>query len=154
MDTVVNLVHLLATAVWLGGAITMKLVFEPAAKAIDPREGGKFMGLVASRFSVVAWTCVGLLLVTGIMKTPAEMYFAASSDVEIALTVKHILFLVMIGVGLVITLVIVPRMRQNAPAPGEPPSATFLAAQKRVGLLSMINTLLGLGVLLCASLLW
>jgi hypothetical protein len=102
----------------------------------------------------VAWVCILLLIVTGYMKTPAPMFFDFTAGTGIALAVKHILVLVIVAVGLAIGLVAIPRMRKNAPLPGKTPSVGFLGAQKLVRNLAMVNTLLGLGVLICASLLW
>jgi len=154
VDAVVNLVHLLATAIWLGGAIFIKLILEPASRQIDPRENGKLQGLIARRFTIAAWTSLVLLLITGIMKTPSEMYLDFSSDMGRALAIKHILVAAVFAVGLIIALVAVPRMRHAAPGPGAAPSDAFLRAQRFLLRLSLTSTLLGIGVLICASFLW
>lgn len=70
VDVVVNFVHLLATTVWIGGAFYAHFILQPALKMIDPREGGKLLGILGKRFSIAAASSLLLLAVTGIMKTP------------------------------------------------------------------------------------
>jgi uncharacterized membrane protein len=154
VDTVINILHLLATAIWLGGAITIHFVLGPAYKTIDPTHAGRLQAVIGKRFSMFAWICILTLIITGYIKTPAPMLFDFRSETGLALGVKHILVLAILGVGLTIGLVAIPRMRKNAPSPGEAPSTGFLSAQKLVHDLAMVNTLLGVGTVICASLLW
>lgn len=153
-DSLINLIHLLATAVWLGGAIFIKLVLEPATRRIDPREAGQLQGIVAKRFTIIAWSSIILLCITGVLKTPPGMLLDTASDFGIILTVKHLLILVVIAIGLLIGLVAVPKLRRSAPAPGSPPSGEFLKANKALLRLSMISTVAGVGILACAAFLW
>ncbi|HSQ77112.1 MAG TPA: DUF4149 domain-containing protein [Bacteroidota bacterium] len=153
-ESLINLIHLLATVVWLGGAIFMKLILEPAMKQIDPREGGRLMGLIAKRFTITAWTSIILLLITGYLKTPDGMLFDTSSDMGMILTVKHLLIVVVIIVGLLIALVVVPRMRRATPNPGSAPSGDFIAAGRQLHRLSMTSTIAGIAILTCAAFLW
>jgi hypothetical protein len=58
----------------------------------------------------------------------------------------------MIIVGGVITFGIAPMLRRLAPKEGERPSAGFRGAQKRLGMLSGLNMILGMLVLYVISL--
>jgi hypothetical protein len=40
------------------------------------------------------------------------------------------------------------------PEPGQPPSETYRALQKRLTTLTLTNTILGILILVCASMLW
>ncbi len=153
-ESLVNFVHLLATAVWLGGAIFIKAILEPAAKLIDAREAGKLQANIAKRFTIVAWTSIVLLCITGYLKTPPGMLLNLSSDLGMILTVKHILIVFVIAIGLVIAIVAVPRLHRAAPAPGSPSSDEFLKANKLLLRLSMTSTIIGVGILVCAAFLW
>ena len=153
-DSLINLVHLLATVVWIGGGLFIKVILEPAMKLIDPREAGRLLGIVAKRFSITAWICILLLLVTGVMKTPREMLFDPSSDMGLVLTVKHVLILLVIAVGLLIALVAVPRLRRSAPAPGSAPTDGFARANRQLHRLTMTSTILGVGIVAAAAFLW
>lgn len=150
----VNFVHILATTVWLGGAIMLKMVIEPSLKKIDPGQAGKLMGLIAPRFSGIAWTCILLLIITGLIKTPAGMLADTTSDTGIILGLKHLLILGVIVVGILIIAVPVRRMRRLAPAPGTAPSGDFRKAQKLLNRLSMTSTILGVLIVGLASFLW
>jgi len=153
-DSLINLIHLLATVVWLGGAIFLKAILEPVVKQIDPREGGKLMGLLAKRFTITAWTSIILLLITGYLKTPEGMLFDTSSDMGMILTVKHLLIVVVIIVGLLIALLVFPRLRRAAPGPGSAPAEDFVKASRQLHRLSMTSTITGIAILACAAFLW
>jgi uncharacterized membrane protein len=151
LDTIYNFLHMLATATWIGGMLFMKLVLLPAQAAIDPPQRGKLMGVAASRFTTVAWTSAVVLVVTGLLKTPAGRLMDFSSRFGTALAVKHLLIAAMIVIGLVISLGVVPKLKSLAPAPGQPSSQGLVRAQGRLDLLSAINTVLGLLVLLAVA---
>jgi uncharacterized membrane protein len=153
-DTIVNVIHLLATSVWIGGMFFIHFVLQPSIKAIDPPQAGALMGGIAKRFSISAWISIIALIVTGLIKTPGDMLFDTSTDFGAALTVKHILILAAVAVGLVIAFVVGPAMRRNPPKPGAPPPEAFVRAQARLKALSTTNLLLGLAIVVCASLLW
>lgn len=153
-DTIINFFHLLATSVWIGGAMFIHVSLQPSLRSIDPQESGKLMGIISKRFSITAWICTIVLLVTGLLKTPSGMLADASSDLGIILLVKHVFVLAVIVGGLVIALGIVPRLRAHAPKLGEAPSPEFLRHQKRLMRFSTANTVYGLVILACASMLW
>lgn len=153
-DGIINAVHLLATAVWLGGAIFIHFILGPILRRIDPREAGKLQGILAPRFSKVAWACILLLIVTGLLKTPSDLLFDTTSDFGRILAVKHAMILAVVAVGLIIAFVVVPRLRKAAPSPGNPPSEEFHTAQRNLHTLAMTNTVLGVLIVLAAAFLW
>jgi uncharacterized membrane protein len=153
-ESIINFFHLLATAIWIGGAVFILLVLQPSLRLIDPLQSGKLYGIVARRFSITAWTCLLVLLITGYIKTPERMLFDFSYGLGFILAVKHVLIIMAIFVGLGIALHVLPNMRKNAPKPGEAPSGDFVRFQRRLGTLATVNLVLGLLVLMCASQLW
>jgi len=82
------------------------------------------------------------------------MLFDTSSDLGAILTVKHVLVLAMIIIGLNIALGVVPKLRAAAPKPGEAPSTDFFKNQRRLRTLATVNMVLGVLVVACASMLW
>lgn len=154
LDTLSNIIHLLTTAVWLGGAFFIHFVLQPSIKMIDPQQSGKLMSIISKRFSITAWICILLLVVTGIFKTPSDMYFDISSDFGLILTIKHILILMVIIGGLIIAFAIVPELRKNSPVPGQAPSEEFIKQQKKLSNVATINLVLGIIIVVCASALW
>ena len=154
IEVIINFLHLLATSVWIGGAVYTHLILLPSLKMIDPQQGGKLLSVIAKRFSITAWSCIIILIITGLLKTPGDMLFDTSSDIGLALTFKHILILAVVIVGLVIALVVVPKMRQSTPKPGEVPSADFIKYQHQLHNLATTNLILGVLIVLLASMLW
>jgi copper resistance protein D len=154
MDTLMNFFHLLAAAIWIGGAVFIKLILEPSLKVIDPPSGGKLMGVVAKRFSITAWASLLIIIITGIYKTPSDMYFSTGDDLEIYLTLKHIATILVLIVGIIIAFAVVPKMRKAAPAEGQRPTDEFVKYSGQLHKLSLTSTILALIILLLASMLW
>ncbi|GAB4295601.1 MAG: hypothetical protein Kow0098_18020 [Ignavibacteriaceae bacterium] len=95
-----NFFHLLATVTWIGGMIYSNLILFPSLAVSSPPERGKIMNAITGRFIVVAWVSVVILIITGLIKTPSELLFNTSSDFGLWLTIKHILILLMIVIGM------------------------------------------------------
>jgi len=132
----------------------MDLILMPSIAKIDPGESGKLMGIIAKKFTITAWSTIIILIITGILKTPSDMYFDTSDEYGIYLLIKHVLMIGSIMVGLVITLVYVPGLKANSPEPGEKPSAEFESYSKKIENLSKTNLVIGILILICASWLW
>jgi copper resistance protein D len=60
-------VHIVSAIVWLGGAFFLALVVVPVAKRLPPTERSALVAAVGSRFRVVGWTCLVLLVGTGVV---------------------------------------------------------------------------------------
>ncbi len=146
-----NFLHLLVAVIWIGGMIFINVVLMPSLLTAEPSERGKIMGTVSKRFTIVSWTSMLFLLVTGLIKTPEEMLVNTTNSYGLMITVKHILFLIMIIIGSIITFVMAPRMRKFAPKSGEKPSDEFVKAQNNLKMLSFINMVLGIIVLFAVS---
>lgn len=153
-DAIVNFLHLIAMALWIGGAAYFHSVLIPALKTIDPPQAGKLQGAIAKRFSIVAWSSIVTLIVTGILKTPSDLMFDTTSDMGRILLVKHIFVILVVVVGLAIGLYVVPNMHKNAPQPGQAPSSEFVEYQQRLSRLATVNLILGVLTVALASMLW
>ncbi len=146
-----NFLHLLATVTWIGGMIFMTLVLFPSQTAIDPGQRGKLFGAIVKRFLIIVWASIIILLLTGLYKTPQSMLFNPEVRFGLWLTIKHIVILLMIFFGLLITFVLSPKLRKLAPKPGEQPSQEFIKTQKNMTLVARTNMTLGIIVLFCVS---
>ena len=153
LQIIIDYLHLLATVTWMGGGVYINLVLMPSLTAIDPPARGKLMAAASKRFTIIAWSSIIVLLVTGYMKTPTGMLFNTTESYGMTLTVKHVLFLSMMVLASLIMFVVVPKMNALAPKPGEKPSPEFLKAQKQLPMLSVTTIILGIVVLLCVVLL-
>lgn len=152
-STIIHFLHLLATVVWIGGMIFMEAVFFPSLGAIDPQQAGKALSVAAKRFTMIAWSCILILIITGLLKTPSGWLFDTSSAIGIRLFAKHLLVIVSVIIGLVITFVVAPKLISGSPKAGEPPSSEFLKNQKRVKVLSGTNLVIGVIIILVTTLL-
>lgn len=154
LSTVINIIHILSTAVWIGGAFFIHFMLQPSMKHIDPQQSGKLMGIISKRFSITAWICIILLIITGYMKTPQAMLFNFTTDMGLYLSIKHLMIILVVITGLVIGLYVVPNLRKNSPKAGEAPASEFAKYQKYLSNLATLNLILGVLIVVFASLLW
>lgn len=147
-----SMLHLLAVITWLGGMLFMNLILMPGMSVLEPLQRGMLTGTVAKRFSIAAWTSIIVLIITGILKTPPGMMFAPASHYGGVLFLKHILIIIGIIIGLIITLSVAPKLRKLAPKQGEAPSAEFISAQKKLKVLSNTNMIIGICIVIAISL--
>ena len=147
ISSMIDFLHLLATVTWIGGMIYVNLALIPSLTAIDPPQRGRLLGAVAGRFAILAWGSVVVLLVTGLLKTPPGQLFRPSTTFGAILALKHALTLLMVFAGLLVTLVIAPKLGTLTPKPGEKPSLDFLKVQKQLSMLGLANMIMGVAVL-------
>jgi len=60
-------VHVLSAVVWAGGMLFLALVAIPVLRALPDRPRAELVARLGERFRPVAWTCIVLLVVTGIL---------------------------------------------------------------------------------------
>ncbi|MFQ6089024.1 MAG: DUF4149 domain-containing protein [Candidatus Methanofastidiosia archaeon] len=152
-NIILDFLHTLATVTWIGGMIYANLVLMPSLEAIDPAQRGKLLGAAIKRFTILAWSSIIVLLVTGILITPSGMLFDISTFYGKVLTLKHVLIFVMIVIGVRVTFVLGPKMKALAPKPGEKPPPEIPKLQNQLEMLALINMILGILVLLCVAIL-
>jgi len=153
ISTIINFLHLLSTATWIGGMLYINMVLMPSVSAIDPAQRGQFLAATTKRFAVLAAGSIVVLVFTGLMRTPSGLMFNLSTIYGTALTIKHLVISVMIVIGLVISFWLGPKVKSLTPAPGEQPSAGFLKIQSQITTFARINMVLGVLVLFLAGIL-
>ncbi len=153
LNTIINFLHLLATTTWIGGMIYINIVLMPSLSAIDPSQRGRLQGAVTKRFMYLSLGSLIILLITGFAKTPPQLLFNISGAYGIALTLKHLVILAMIVIGLLISFRLSPKMKSLSPAPGELPAEGFLKIQTQISVYAQINMVLGVLVLFLAGIL-
>ena len=154
VESMTSFVHILAATTWVGGIIYMVLVLLPSLKTLDPSSAKVLMGGLSKRFTMVAWTSIILLIITGGMQIQPGTLFDFSSQYGTFLTIKLGSVLLMILIALYITFALYPKVRKLAPAPGEEPSSEFVSLQRRLPLLAKINLILGILVIFSFSMLY
>lgn len=60
-------VHLLGAVVWVGGMLFLALVAIPVLRNLQDQPRAELVARMGERFRPVAWTCIVLLVVTGIL---------------------------------------------------------------------------------------
>jgi copper transport protein len=96
----VNVIHVAAMAVWLGGLAALLLVAPRGTRELDPGERGRVLAGTLSRFSQIALVSAGAILLTGLIQ--AYVYVRHPGDLlttsyGIAVTIKFVLFLAVIA---------------------------------------------------------
>ncbi|MBT3275992.1 MAG: DUF4149 domain-containing protein [Spirochaetales bacterium] len=156
---ILDWIHLLATVTWIGGIIFYTLVLMPATSALDPPQRGKLMGAISKKYAPMSGVAILLLILTGILINIERgiPVISLSTTYGIFFFIKHLCVLVMICIGVVIALVLGPKLKP--PASGDqpagsppPPSPQVIKLQKTMGLLGTINMVLGIVVLLLTAL--
>jgi copper transport protein len=64
----VNVVHVSAMAVWLGGLATLLFAAPRATRELEPADRGRLLAAALSRFSQVAFVAVAAILLTGLVQ--------------------------------------------------------------------------------------
>lgn len=143
-------VHLLATAMWVGGLFYLFLLMRSLSNAeADIR--ARLMSAVIPRFSRMAQFCVGAILLTGTytawIHMPSWSAFVTTWW-GLALLTKILLFLPLLALGAVNLLVIKPQLRANLVEQGERALEGALGILKRFRPLVRAEAILGVVILL------
>lgn len=135
MNPAIQWVHLLAAVVAVGGVVFVRAVLLPASES-EPGDASLVQRAVG-RFRPVLWTCIALLLVSGLYNVflvAVRGGLTVTGYTHILMT-KIVLALVMFGIAFGLTL------------PGDP--ATGLRARRKLWL--SVNVALGLVILFLSA---
>ncbi len=128
----VNVVHVAAMAVWLGGLMTLLFVVPRGTRGLEPSDRSRVLAAVLSRFSAVALTSVGAILLSGLVQ--AYVYVRVlealtETGYGRAVLIKLILLTALIGLGAYNRLRSVPRLKRIA-AGGDSPGRTGVVLRR------------------------
>jgi copper transport protein len=128
----VNVVHVGAMGVWLGGLATLLFVAPRATRELGPADRSRLLAAALSRFSELALIAVGAILLTGLIQ--AYVYVRHLGDLLStgygrAVLAKFLLLLALIGIGAYNRRRSVPRLNRIA-AGGEPPGRAGLLLRR------------------------
>ena len=113
----VDAVHALATAAWVGGLVGLLVLAVIPAAALADGDRVRLLASAVVRFSALAIVCVALLVVTGTYRALAELSSLTQltdTAYGIALSVKLIVFAVMLIAGGYARTVLHPRLERAA----------------------------------------
>ena len=60
-------IHVLSAIGWVGGMLFLALVVVPATRPLPPAERAALIDTVGRRFRPIGWSCIALLVVTGLI---------------------------------------------------------------------------------------
>jgi uncharacterized membrane protein len=118
----ISFLHNLFTVIWFGGMIVALLTYMPAVKEAlgSGPQSKRVMALFKRKQRIWVYISMAGLLITGLLmsnRSPEFVrLFAVSNPFSIALTVKHVLVLVMIGIALYRSIALMPKSLPAAPA--------------------------------------
>lgn len=144
---IVVFLHDLFTAVWIGGLITLVLTVLPSTRQVLGKgpQMKKLMGAIQKRLSVLVYVSIVGLILTGMLQANRSLAFEGlfhfGNAYSTALSLKHIVVILMIGIALVRSLVLGRRQEPLTPS----------QEKLNMGLL-LINMVLGIVVLLLTGL--
>ena len=65
MDTALNIVHLLAAIVWVGGTVALVFVAVPPVQRLEGEVRGRLLGEFGRRWRPIGWSALGIAILTG-----------------------------------------------------------------------------------------
>lgn len=126
--------HMLATVVWIGGLVTLALLVIPLAqRTLDNQAYVKFLNDLQQRLDPIGWFSLILLVASGLFQMSAspnyEGFLSISNRWASAILIKHVVFIVMVGVSAYLTWGLLPQLRRNAIRLKKGPDAEKLQRQ-------------------------
>ena len=126
---IISFLHDLFTVIWMGGMMVTLFAYTPAVKealGAGPQMK-KVMGAFKKKQRIWVWVSMAGLILTGILMSRRSpdfvQWFSFSNPYSIALSIKHIIVIVMVGIALYRSIVLAPKAMpvpgpDGAPGPG------------------------------------
>lgn len=104
IPTLINFLHEIFTIIWIGGMLLLVLVIMPVLKKqFKPEEFELLNKKIRSRLSIFVYISIVVLLVTGLLlskqSTLSSSFFSFENTYSIILSIKHILYFLMIAIA-------------------------------------------------------
>lgn len=117
--TAIYWLHMLATVVWIGGLVTLSiLVFPAMQKTLPPDQKVKFLEIIRKRFQPLSWLSLLVLTGTGLIQMSVHPayggFLAIENQWSIAILIKHVLILNLIGFLALMTWGVLPTLERIA----------------------------------------
>ncbi len=153
VKTFLDVLHVLATVVWIGGMLVNVMVIRPTTvKVLEPAVAGQFTQTMMKRFRIFVYASIMILGITGIpMKIVSEHYVSIinfESFWGILSFVKHLLYGVLVVLAVLNFEVISPRMSRAAATSNNQQYAIW---KKRLAVSGMLALITAIGTLIISS---
>ena len=148
---------MLATLAWIGGLAAVVLLIVPTARQLDTERQALLLENAQRRLDPVGWFSLVLLIGTGLLQMSAspkyEGFLAVTNQWAVAILLKHLVFLGMMGISSYLTWFSLPELNRAALRQSLGKDSPELAGiQRRNLFLLRVNLLLGLVVLALTAL--
>lgn len=150
--------HMLASVTWMGGLAALSILVLPAARrSLQPEAYAELLSGLRHQVNLVGWASLVVLAATGMFQMSANPHYqgflAVNTRWAVAILIKHLVFLVLVGLSAYLTWGLLPRMQRAAwQARHGLASDDAAAFQRQEALLIRINLCLGLLVLALTAL--
>jgi putative copper export protein len=143
-----DIIHLLAISVWIGGLLYIRCGYSYVLKCIDEKYQDEYLSII-NRFSALATVSVSIVMITGIWMMfafPQSTMKILTTNFGIALSIKIILIAIIAGIGGVNKFILIPRINSSAtadPVAADKAQAAFhkaVTAESLIGLSALLAT--------------
>jgi uncharacterized membrane protein len=150
VKTFLDVLHVLATVIWIGGMLVNFLVIRPTtAKVLEPAVAGKFTQALMKRFRIFVYASIVILGITGIPMNIVSEHYESIIYFEntwgIISFIKHLLYGLLVILAVLNFEVIGPRLAGAASGGDQVQAAKWsksLAMSGMVAMASAIGTLI------------
>ncbi len=142
----VNVVHVAAMAVWLGGLAALLFIAPRGTRRLDPGDRSRLLAAALARFSRLALIAVGAILLTGLVQAYAyvrHLDALLETGYGRAVLIKFALLLVVIGIGAYNRRRSLPRLDRIAAGGESPGRAGLLLRRALRGEVALLVVVLG-----------
>jgi len=147
MNIAVDLLHILAAVLWIGGLLYHNVFLPLSLKGIDPIQQLHLKLSLAKKISALSWVSVIILIITGSMKVQHNALFDHATNYGLALTFKIALVVNMVLIMVVISFIFGKKIKENMPKKGKEPSEDLLLIQRQLTASGLTNLILGILVI-------
>lgn len=154
VEILIRWIHLFSAIAWIGGVFFYLSILMPSLSEIDPGQAKRLSQLVGMRMRAMmlvgmsALLLTGLWMISGILQGVSARDWFMATPYSRALSAKILLALLAIANGAVVGLVLAPRLVDAIEAGDEARSRSL---GKRMGILTGIGFLLGVGITICLA---
>ena len=141
-----DVVHVSAMSVWIGGLVVLLLVLPVATHRIGPPERSRLLAAGLVRFSPIALGCVAALLITGTLQAIEHMDAFGQlvhTGYGRAVLIKVVLLLALIALGAINRRRVVPGLRALAASAAAPGAAGRLLRRTLRAEVALLVVVLG-----------
>ncbi len=142
----IDVIHVLAASVWVGGIACLLLVLPAATRQLEAPQRSRLLMATLARFSPLALACVIAIAATGVVQAYIDvrsfegLFHTTYGALVIA---KVVLLTALIGLGWINRERILPALRRIAAAGGSPGAAGVLARRTMRGELALMLVVFG-----------